>query len=124
MKKYVYALIKNKEKILLLKRPNTKKSYGGYWNLAGGKNEKNETEPDTVVREVKEETRLDFVPLIKVMDLIDKNTEPKKVIVFIGGAKGVIKINDEHEEYGWFNIEEIKNIPIMPYLKKLFYGEH
>lgn len=119
MKKYVYALIKKEEKVLLLKRPKTKKAYAGYWNFPGGENEVGETELQTVVREVKEETRMNFKPLKKVMDIVDKNIEPKKVVVFSGEAKGPVNISKEHDEFGWFSIQEIKNIPVMPYIKNI-----
>lgn len=120
MKKYVFALIKNEEKILMLKRPKDKKVYAGYWNFPGGKIEESETEIQCVIREVKEETGMDFEPSVKIMDIVDKNIEPKKVVVFDGNANGSVKLSEEHEEYGWFTIEEIKNIPVLPYIKKIF----
>lgn len=120
MKKYVFALIKNEEKILMLKRPKDKKVYAGYWNFPGGKIEESETEIQCVIREVKEETGMDFEPSVKIMDIVDKNIEPKKVVVFDGNANGSVKLSEEHEEYGWFTVEEIKNILVLPYIKKIF----
>ena len=120
MKKYVFALIKNKEKILMLKRPKDKKVYGGYWNFPGGKIEETETEIQCVIREVKEETGMDFKPSVKIMDIVDMNIEPKKVVVFDGNANGSVKLSEEHGEYGWFTVKEIKNFLVLPYIKKLF----
>ncbi len=123
MKKYVYALIKHEEKVLLLKRPKTKKIYPNYWNFPGGKNEIGETELQTVIREVEEETGMNFKSLKKIMDIVDDNIEPKKVVVFSGEAKGSVKISEEHDEFGWFSIQEIKNLPVMPYIKKIIEEE-
>jgi len=75
MKKYVYALIRKEGRILMLKRPKKKKTYGAYWNFPGGRNEDGETEIQTVIREVKEETGINFKPLTKIMDIIDKDAE-------------------------------------------------
>lgn len=124
MKHYIYALIKNGEKVLMLKRPKDKKAYPSYWNFPGGKIEEGETEAQCVIREVEEETGLKFKPSAKIMDIIDENGEPKKVTVFLGTADaGIIKISGEHEEYRWFTINEIKTVPVMPYIQKIFEKE-
>lgn len=104
----------------MLKRPGEKKVYGGYWNFPGGKSEENESEVETVIREVKEETGMLFKPVTKIMDMIDEESESKKIVVFIGNAEGPIKLNREHEQYAWFSIKELKDLPVMPYIKKIF----
>ncbi|MBU2637901.1 MAG: NUDIX hydrolase [Nanoarchaeota archaeon] len=119
MKHYIFALIKDKEKVLMLKRPKDKKSHPSYWNLPGGKINQGETESQCVIREVEEETGLKFKPISKILDIIDENIEPKKVTVFSGSAEGLVKINEEHEEYGWFTIAEIHSLPVMAYIRKI-----
>ena len=122
MKKYVFALIKSEDKVLMLKRPGEKKVYAGYWNFPGGKSEGNESEIETVIREVKEETGLLFRPITKIMDIEDEEIEPKKIVVFIGDSEGQVLINSEHERYAWLTVREINYLPVLPYIKKIFEG--
>ncbi len=114
MQTYVYALIKDKDRLLLLQRPNTKKSYAGYWNLPGGKTEPGETGLQAIIREVKEETDMEFTsPKIKEF------FEEPRIEVYTGEAKGKIKISEEHDCYRWFTEKEIETLTVIPYIKKL-----
>ena len=112
MKQYVFALIKKDEKILMLKRPKDKKVYAHYWNFPGGKIEDGETDVQCVIREVEEETGMKFKPSVKIMDSIDEDREPKRVAVFLGDARGLITLNNEHDEWGWFKSDELRNLPV------------
>lgn len=124
MKQYIYALIKDKENVLLLKRPKDKKVYAGYWNFPGGKMEDGEIEILCLIREVEEETGLKFKPFVKILDIVDEENETKRVAVFLGSADGIIALSSEHEEYGWFSVEQILNLPVLPYIKRIFEEAH
>ncbi len=52
----VLGIVRNKEKILLLQR--RKMPYKGYWGLFGGKQICGETIPETIEREIREESNL------------------------------------------------------------------
>ena len=54
-------LLKNK-KILLLQRSDYTQNFPDHWGCPGGRAEPNETAEENVIREVKEECNLDFVP--------------------------------------------------------------
>ncbi len=60
-------------RIILIKR--TTPPFVGYWALPGGRAEPGETQEQTVVREVKEETGLDVQVVRKVGDYREKGTQ-------------------------------------------------
>lgn len=122
MKTYVYALIKKENVFLILKRPADKKSYPNYWNLPGGKLEEKESEFACVKREVMEEVHMTFHPLRKILDIVDYEDGEKRVIVFLGDAKGDLQLNDEHIDFSWIKPTEINNKKTIPYIKRIFEG--
>ena len=114
------AIIQNK-KILLLKRSQSTKKYPGCWTFPGGKSEKNETPEETVIREVKEETSLDFYLTKSIHKPANDNTG---TYIFTGEAIGKIKIQKiEIESFDWFRYNEAINLKIAfsfeKHLKKL-----
>ena len=123
MKTYVYALIKKENDFLILQRPHAKKTYPSVWNLPGGKLEENETYIECVIREVREETSLKFVPFMKIFDAIDYDGGEKKVIVFIGHANdSEVILSNEHINFKFLSPQNISEYETMPYIKKLFEG--
>ncbi len=116
----VYALIKRGRKFLLLQRPQSKKSYAGYWNLPGGKCEKGESHRSALRREVLEETGLKIKILNKIMDRIEDAEKPFRTIVYISEpAEGTIRITDEHSSYKWCSKREVNDLKAMPYIRDL-----
>ncbi len=103
--------------------------YGGeYWNFPKGHQEKEESELDTALREVREETGIGKVKIIEGFKYeydYDFNTKVKDgikqqvyrhAIFFLGEIKAEkIKISNEHLDYGWFDFETA--------LERLFYQE-
>ena len=75
-------LLKGK-KILLLQRSNYTLNFPGYWGCPGGKAEPSETAIQNVIREVKEECNLDFVPTEIIKTGINIMPSIKNKIVFI-----------------------------------------
>ena len=105
----VGGIVVKDNKILILKRLETKKVFPGYWDLPGGKIDLGESPESAVVRETKEETGLD-VEIIRPYNtwtFIFEYNNTKEYCVqidFIVKAKNIenIKLSDsEHSEYAW-----------------------
>jgi len=115
------ALIKQGGKFLIVRRSENSKNYPGHWDLPGGKLEHDETSTEGLVREVKEETELD----IKVNDPVFSYIETHEVFAYVVVfnceiLSGEIKLSHEHSDYKWANVEELNELLVEPYLKKLF----
>ena len=103
----VFARHKDGLKYLLL-------HYGaGHWDFPKGKQEKNEKEEQTALREIKEETGLEDIELIdgfkEAVKYFYKNGEEtvfKEVIFFLGGTHtDEITLSTEHIGYAWVGYE-------------------
>jgi 8-oxo-dGTP diphosphatase len=95
------GIIIQKKKILLLQRSNYTENYPEFWGCPGGRAEKGETAEQNVIREVKEECNLDFVPtsIFKTGIWKDRN-----YYRFLGNWSGNIQIqNLEVLDYNWFS---------------------
>ncbi len=101
---------------------------GSYWNFPKGRQEGLETELDSALRELSEETGITKVNIIEgFKDDYDYDFDTdiksgvrekiyKKAVFFLGEVlDDKIKISDEHIDYGWFDYETA--------LKRLFYQE-
>jgi len=99
------CIIVDNNQVLLVKHN------GGHWGFPKGHVEKNETEEQTAIREVKEETNLD-VEIINnkryVEEYITNKGREKEVVYFIAKKIGgeIKKQEEEIQEIKWFNIEE------------------
>ena len=102
----VGAIIEKDGKILLAKRNH--EPFKDYWYLPGGHVEIGETAEQAIIREVKEETNLDFKPkfFMYVDEIIPKFNWYALSINFYGKAKGKLKISDELKEVRWVKPEE------------------
>ena len=99
------AIIIKDKKILLIKRSNYTTAYPEYWGFPAGRAKENESPEENVIREVKEETNLNFEPL----ELIKTGYEYKcrKFYCFYGNWSGDIKIQEEEvSDWNWFSYEE------------------
>lgn len=84
---------------------------GGHWDFPKGNMEKGESEERTAIREVREETGLDGIVLIKgyrkVIEYFyrrDGNTVHKKVVFLLAKTDlDDVRISSEHQAFGWFN---------------------
>ena len=120
----VKVLLKNKEnKYLVMLRSAIKyPEAGAKWEIPGGRINSGTVLLENLKREVMEETGLtidDEVKLIDAQDII----RPHKQIVrltYTGEANGEVMLSDEHTDFQWLTIEEIKNLdPIDQYLKEI-----
>ena len=84
---------------------------GGHWSYPKGHVEPNETEIETAIREVKEETNLDVTIDTRFREMTTYSPKPevlKDVIYFIGIAKNNdVKIQDtELSDAKWVTLDE------------------
>ena len=103
------AIIKGK-KVLLVKRSNYTEAYPNHWAFPAGRADPGETPEQCVVREVKEEVGLDFIPkeLFQTGQWRDRELNR-----FLGDWSGEVSIQEEEvDDFGWFTYEETKELPI------------
>lgn len=93
---------------LLLTKRNVE-PFKGYWCIPGGHIEQDEDAVTAVIREVKEETNLDFIPrFLSYLDEIfpERNTH-NVVLLFQGEASGEAKAEPaEVTEMEWFPVAD------------------
>jgi len=110
----VAAIIKNDEGKILLTRRNVE-PFKGQWCLPGGHIDTYESIKDAIIREVKEETGLDFeATFFNYSDeIIEERDIHATVMVFAGRGSGqVITQENEVSEFDWFSLEEAHLLPL------------
>ena len=106
----VYRKSHGNTEILLIKHINI-----GHWSFPKGHVEGNETEVETAIREIKEETAIDVMidPTFReTVSYYPKRDTQKTVVYFIGKAKNYDYIPQEEEisEIRWVDIGYASNI--------------
>lgn len=120
----VKVLLKNKDgKYLVLFRSlaSAPKS-GQHWDIAGGRINIGSTLLENLQREVMEETGLEIMDEPKLIAAQDILKTDKHVVrlTYLGEANGEVKLSDEHSDFKWLSLEEIKNLePIDKYFKEV-----
>lgn len=116
----IKALIRNQAGQILLLKVNYAKLTGNniepYWDIPGGRIQRGETVSDTLQREVTEETGItqidQFEPLGMVLSNIRIPVDQSDVGLILSiyqcsvKKDQIVKISDEHVEFGWFNPHE------------------
>jgi len=115
------GLLKKGNKILILKRHPNSKTNPNRWELVGGKVDPGEDFDKALIREFHEETNLK----IKIKDLIGAVQEdfPHKrtvaIVMNVEILSGEIQISDEHVDWKWATIDEIKDLELSGWFKQL-----
>ncbi len=96
----------------------------GHWSYPKGHVENNETEVETALREIREETNLDVTIDTRFREITTYSPKPgviKDVIYFIGFAKGDSVVIQESElmDSKWIDINEAINIVTFDQDKKI-----
>jgi len=102
------GIILKEQKILLIRRSNYTKIFPGFWACPGGRAEQGETAEQNVIREVKEEVNLNFLPT----EILTTATWQNRFLYrFLGTWTGYIKIQEEEvTDFGWFTYSEAKHL--------------
>jgi ADP-ribose pyrophosphatase YjhB (NUDIX family) len=108
----VHILIYNgKNKLLLLKRPDTWEWAPGRWGVTGGKLYEHETYVEAIKRKTKQEIGFELLPegLYEIKQLIIKDKQAH--MIFFAAKYNGQKLDGEMIEYKWFDSDEIRKAP-------------
>lgn len=98
------GIIISEKKILLIRRTYDTSEFPGCWGCPGGRANPGETPEEIAIREVKEETGLDFKPTIFFARAQHKDRDMHR---FLGTWSGKINIQEEESTgWGWFTYAE------------------
>ena len=119
----IYKYINNELYILLLKHNK------GHWSFAKGHMEENETEKETAIREVKEETNLDIdinTNFREISKYSPKKNVIKDVIFFLATPKttDITPQLSEIKEIKWYKYEQALDILTYDKDKKILILAH
>lgn len=120
----VKILLKNKDGKYLIVQRSVKKypEVGAKWDIIGGRINTGASLVENLKREVMEETSLEIKNEPKLITAQDILKIDKHVIrlTYTGFADGEVKLSDEHTDYKWLFLEEIKNLePMDKYFKEV-----
>ena len=112
----VKILLKNPEGRYLLLRRSVKKypEVGAKWDIVGGRIDAGRPLIDNLRREIKEETQLDFTgepKLIAAQDILRVEGRHVVRLTYIGEISGEPVLDEDHDEYRWFLLSEIRAMP-------------
>src|SRR3989338_4368941 len=114
----VKILLKNKEGKYLIVRRSAQMypEVGPKWDIVGGRINPGSSLLENLIREVKEETSLDVagIPrLVSAQDIL--RIEGKHIVrlTYEGEASGEVILSEEHSEYKWLTLEEVRNVEPM-----------
>ena len=110
-------------RMLLLNRAKDR-----FWCHVAGKIEEGESAWQAIVREIDEETGI-VVSELYTAEFLEQFYEPKRncitvipvFVTYVLDSTPVV-LNEEHTEFGWFSIEEAKNM--VPYPNQVALYEH
>ena len=133
-------LVSEDEKILILRRANYMKNFGGQWGFVGGSvDKKDKNNKEAIIREIKEETGIELTfneqQKMKAVDKQGHEREDDSIgsdteywLIKLETTPD-IKISREHSKYEWVGPEETKerNRKFMPdvfhYIQLYFQGD-
>ncbi len=121
----VKILLKNKEGKYLLVRRSAEKypEVGAKWDIVGGRIDPGTTLLENLKREVKEETGLEIIDepqIISAQDILRLEDRHIVRLTYRGVADGEVVLSEEHDEFGWFTMDEINKLePMDKYFKEI-----
>ncbi len=118
----VTGIIKNKDKILILRKALDDRNYPGKWGFCSGFVKEFESAEDNVLREIQEETGLKarIVKKGNIVEAIDEeNQKTWLVLPFLCEADSdEVTLCHENMDFRWIKPEEFKDYEGVPGLEK------
>lgn len=105
-------LLENKGKILIVKRLSDEKHFPGFWAFPGGRVKLGETIVDTLIRKIKEKTRLEIAGEFVLLDVYA--FRQSTAVAFLLKAKSQKVIPAGFEQYKW-----VSTLSDLKYLKRI-----
>jgi 8-oxo-dGTP diphosphatase len=126
----VAAVIERNGKILCVQRGKSALPYiSEKWEFPGGKIEANETEQETIVREIREELHMDFVVGEKLMVVEHRYPDFHLIMHTYRGTSNEEPQLTEHLAYRWLDPTALPSldwaeadVPVVKILKKNIYA--
>lgn len=111
---WTWIIIDENKRILLLKRSNYTSAFPYHWTMPWWRWEKWEITEEIAIREVKEETNLDFIPSKLYNEYkVENSWEMTHSHRYLWTYSWKIDIQtDEADWYAWYTYEETKNLKI------------
>lgn len=105
------AIIRNDENEVLIVQRGDKSDHPFKWEFPGGKLDKDETEEECIIREIREELSMDIVTCRRMQDTeFDYGIKQIRLIPFICDTLDELPVLYEHISYRWVEAGELKNI--------------
>jgi 8-oxo-dGTP pyrophosphatase MutT (NUDIX family) len=128
--KIITAFIKNKNKLLILKRSTKVKTMKGLWAGISGIIENNEEPLKRAKIEIFEETgiieeEITLVKDVKSMKINSPQYENHEWEIFpflFEADNSMVKLNWENSEFKWINVKELGNYETVPSLEKVLFN--
>ena len=121
------SILKNKDKILILKRSEKVGSFQGYWAGCSGYVEKDEVPEETSLKEIREETGItkEQLKLLVVGNVhrVEKKTGIWNIHPYLYETyTREIKLDWENDEFAWIKREDLEKYKFVPELDKVIEG--
>ena len=128
--KIVTSFIKNKNKLLILKRSDKVRSMRGLWSGVSGIIEKGENPINRAKIEIFEEIgirkyKISLTKSVEKIKIFSPQYEDHEweVFSFLFETKETeIKLNWENSEFRWINVNELENYETVPNLDKILFN--
>ena len=116
------GIIKNDEgKYLLMQRSQSSASWPGHWEFPGGKVNPGERHEAAFIREMMEETGFCVKPGKLFAEFEWERTRDTVLyrIFIVTEVSGEFQISEEHDQFGWFSLDELKGLSVSPPLLRI-----
>jgi len=121
----VHGLIKKNDKYLVIQRSANDDYMPSFWDIPGGTIEFGEKIEDALIREVTEETGLNIATskILFCFGYISETIPDRHQFTLVYECdflSGEVKLDlQEHDEYRWVTLAEMKDLPKIAFLEEL-----
>ena len=121
-----HGLIKKDNKYLIIQRSANDDYMPGFWDIPGGTIGFGEKIEDALIREITEETGLNIATgkILFCFGYISETIPDRHQFTLVYACDyigGEIKLDpQEHQDFKWVTLEEMKNLPKIAFLEELF----